>query len=398
MRSSKTISLNCSTTTTRLTNKKRKQPKKTFSDEGLFLWNQEVKRTIFIKFNTAQFMKKHFQILVVVVTLILLSSTIFSCEKANSNGKNKTATKKAKVDSLKKAKRMLLDTVDYKKRITVLSNGDTTGKWTVKTVYPLTGALLPYKRIIAFYGNLYSKRMGILGELPKDEMLKKLQEEVALWKAADTTLETVPALHYIAVTAQGKNGSGNNYRLRMPFKQIDTVMAWAKEIDALVFLDIQVGHSTVKDEITMLTDYLKLPNVHLGIDPEFSMKNGEIPGSKIGTMSSDDINDAIAFLTTVVKENNLPPKVLIVHRFTKKMITDYDKITPTPQVQVVIDMDGFGSKELKRATWLRTIYPEPVQFTGFKLFYKNDTEGKNEMYTPQELLQFTPKPIYIQYQ
>ena len=99
------------------------------------------------------------------------------------------------------------------------------------TSHPLPGALLPYKRIIAFYGNLYSKRMGILGELPKTEMLNKLKEEVALWKAADSTVETVPALHYIAVTAQGKNGSGSNYRLRMPFKQIDTVMAWAKEID-----------------------------------------------------------------------------------------------------------------------------------------------------------------------
>jgi hypothetical protein len=61
-------------------------------------------------------------------------------------------------------------------------------------------------------------------------------------------------------------------------------------------------------------------------------------------------------------------------------------------------MDGFGSKELKKATWMRTIYPEPVQFTGFKLFYKNDNEGNATMYTPQELLQFTPKPIYIQYQ
>ena len=157
--------------------------------------------------------------------------------------------------------------------------------------------------------------------------------------------------HYIAVTAQGKNGSGSNYRLRMPFKQIDTVMAWAKEIDALVFLDVQVGHSTVKEEIATLTDYLKLPNVHLGIDPEFSMKGGEVPGAKIGTMSATDINDAIDFLTTLVTENNLPPKVLVVHRFTKKMITDYDQIKPTAQVQVVIDMDGFGSKELKTVSY-----------------------------------------------
>ena len=60
-----------------------------------------------------------------------------------------------------------IDTADYNKRMLALSNGDTTGKWPVKTPYPLPGALLPYNRIIAFYGNLYSKRMGILGELTK---------------------------------------------------------------------------------------------------------------------------------------------------------------------------------------------------------------------------------------
>jgi hypothetical protein len=343
-------------------------------------------------------MKKYFRLSSVFIVLMMVQILTISCEKATPNSKGKTMPKKAKVDSLKIAKITSIDTADYNKRMIALSNGDSSGKWPTKSPYPLPGALFPYTRIIAFYGNLYSKRMGILGELPKEEMLKKLQEEVALWRTADSTVTTIPALHYIAVTAQGKNGSGSNYRLRMPFKQIDTIMSWAKSIDGLVFLDIQVGHSTVKEEIKMLTKYLKLPNVHLGIDPEFSMKNGEIPGSKIGTMSSVDINDAITFLATLVKENNLPPKVLIVHRFTKKMITDYKKIKPSPEVQVVIDMDGFGSKELKRATWLRTIYPEPVQFTGFKLFYKNDNKGANKMYSPQELLKFKPKPIYIQYQ
>jgi len=124
-----------------------------------------------------------------------------------------------------------------------------------------------------------------------------LQEEVAQWQAADPATHTIPALHYIAVTAQGSPGKGNMYRLRMPFNQVDTIMSWAAEINALVFLDVQVGHSTVKQEVPELEKYLKLPNVHLGIDPEFSMKGGERPGSKIGTFSADDINDAIDFLS-----------------------------------------------------------------------------------------------------
>ena len=324
-----------------------------------------------------------------------------SCDRAKATDAHieKTKNKTAQPVPVPETNVSTIDTLDYNQRILALSNNDKSGKWPVKNLpYPLPGAILPYNRIIAFYGNIYSKRMGILGELPKEEMLKKLKEEVAKWQAADTAIKTIPALHYIAVTAQGSPGKANLYRLRMPFKQIDTIMDWAKSIDALVFLDIQVGHSSVKSEVAALEKYLKLPNVHLGIDPEFSMKDGRVPGSKIGHFYSDDINDAIEILTGLVRKNKLPPKVLVVHRFTQGMVKEYKKIKITPEVQIVMDMDGFGSKVLKKSTYSRYIYREPVQFTGFKLFYKNDNKNDWQMYTPEELLKLTPKPIYIQYQ
>ena len=304
------------------------------------------------------------------------------------------------LDTAVKTSVLPIDTADYNRRMFALSNHDKSGRWPVKKkVYPLAGAILPYNRIVAFYGNLFSKRMGILGELPKKEMLKKLKGEVAKWQAADVNIPVIPALHYIAVTAQGANGNKIRHRLRMPFRQIDTILSWAKPIHALVFLDIQVGHSSVKEEVTSLEKYFKLPNVHLGIDPEFSMKNGEIPGTKIGTFTADDINDAITFLAKIVRENKLPPKVLVVHRFTRRMVTDYERIKIVPEVQVVMNMDGFGDKILKKSTYIDYIFREPVQFTGFKLFYKNDTRNNsNGLYTPEELLLFKPKPIYIQYQ
>ena len=334
-----------------------------------------------------------------ILNIFFLSSLLFVSSCNNSKAKDIKTVKKTVVSTSKpEIASAIIDTADYNKRMLALSNNDTTGKWPVKTPYPLPGAILPYNRIIAFYGNLYSKRMGILGELPKNEMLKKLQSEVTKWQKADSTIKAIPALHYIAITAQGSPGKANLHRMRMPFKQIDTIMNWAKSINALVFLDIQVGHSSVKEEAATLEPYLKLPNVHLGIDPEFSLKNGEIPGTKIGTFTADDINDAIDILVKIVRGNNLPPKVLIVHRFTQGMVTNYKKIKKVPEVQIVMDMDGFGSKVLKRSTYLRYIYKEPVQFTGFKLFYKNDNKNGWQMYTPEELLKFTPKPIYIQYQ
>jgi hypothetical protein len=241
--------------------------------------------------------------------------------------------------------------------------------------------------------------MGVLGEYPRKEMLAKLKEEVARWQKADTTVNVIPALHYIVTTAQGYPGKGDKYRLRMPFKEIDKVLDMAKEINAEVFLDVQVGHSTLKEELPLLEPYLKMPNVHLGIDPEFSMKGGQKPGAAIGTFDAADVNYAAGLLENIVKENNLTPKILVLHRFTKAMVTNYNQIKLRPEVQVIMDMDGWGAQARKINTYKQFIYKEPVQFTGFKLFYKNDfREPKSRIMTPEEVLNLKPKPVYIQYQ
>ena len=339
-------------------------------------------------------------ILPVISLLFFINISCNSSQSAPEKGlKDSIAKKEDAIEKGKVYQKKTIDTALYNKLMVNLANHDTTGKWPVKTLYPLPGAVLPFHRIVAFYGNLYSKRMGILGELPKNEMLKKLKQEVNYWQAADSSIPVIPALHYIAVTAQGSPGKDGKHRMRMPSSQIDTIMNWANEIDGLVFLDIQVGLSSVHDEVPPLEKYLKLPQVHLGIDPEFSMKNGSVPGKKIGTFNADDINAAIDDLASYVKKYNLPPKILIVHRFTQGMLTNYKAIKKVPEVQIVMDMDGWGDKILKRSTYLRYIYGEPVEFTGFKLFYKNDTKtGIGQLYTPKELLKFIPKPIYIQYQ
>jgi hypothetical protein len=294
---------------------------------------------------------------------------------------------------------VLIDTAEYRKKITYMLNGDSSGKWPADNVVPRDGAILPFKRVIAYYGNLYSTRMGILGELPKPQMFAKLKQEVAKWEAADPNTPVVPALHYIAVTAQGSPGSAGKYRLRMPFKQIDTVLKWAAEINAIVFLDIQVGLSTIQQELPEFEKYLKMPNVHMGIDPEFSMKGGQAPGKAIGTYDAADINFAIDYMGKIVKENNLPPKILVVHRFTQGMVTNYKQIKKTPEVQIVMHMDGWGEPAKKINTYKTFIHREPVQFTGFKLFYKNDLKrAPNVMMTPEQLVKLKPMPVYIQYQ
>jgi hypothetical protein len=185
----------------------------------------------------------------------------------------------------------------------------------------------------------------------------------------------------------------------MPNKEIDKVMSMAAEIDALVFLDIQVGLSNLREEIPVIEKYLQLPNVHLGIDPEFSMKGGQRPGTVIGTFDAGDINYATQYLKELVQKNNLPPKMLVIHRFTQNMVREYKSIKKHPEVQIIVDMDGWGAPARKINTYKQFVYGEPIQFTGFKLFYKNDLkEPPHRMLTPAELLKLKPVPMYIQYQ
>ena len=87
--------------------------------------------------------------------------------------------------------------------------------WPPKMPTSLPGSILPTKRIIAFYGNPLSKRMGILGEFETDDMLQRLDREVAEWNRLDPSHPVQPALHLIAVVAQGDAGTDGKYRARM---------------------------------------------------------------------------------------------------------------------------------------------------------------------------------------
>lgn len=291
------------------------------------------------------------------------------------------------------------DTAQYNRLLLYLVHGKPSGTWPVKAPYPVSGALLPYHRIVAYYGNFYARGMGILGQLTEEEIIKQLLKEAENWQRADTVIPVIPAIHYVAVTAQGEPGKGAKYRLRMPASEIDKALALARQLKGILFLDVQVGHSTLQEELPPLADYLQQPDVHLGIDPEYSMKDGSVPCTKIGTYDAADINYASAYLADLVRKYHLGPKILVVHRFTKEMVTNYKSIVTRPEVQIVMDMDGFGFPAKKRNSYQQAIVNEPVQFTGFKLFYQFDlSDDYKEIMQPKDVLALYPSPIYIQYQ
>jgi hypothetical protein len=277
------------------------------------------------------------------------------------------------------------------------SGSDLDSLWPPKMPAPLPGSILPGKRVIAYYGNPLSKRMGILGEFETEDMLRRLDAEVAAWNKLDPAHPVQPALHLIAVVAQGAPGRDKKYRLRMDSTLIEKVYGWARRKNAILFLDVQVGHSTLQSELPFLERFLKRPEVHLGIDPEFSMKDGVTkPGKRIGTFDAADINYATRYLAGLVDQHKLPPKILVVHRFTRKGVTNTPLIKLDPRVQFVMHMDGFGAPWLKRDSYYSYIKKEPVQFAGWKQFTK--AKNDNPTTSREEILRLWPQPIYIQIQ
>ncbi len=342
------------------------------------------------------FMKKHL-IYIILISFISLYGCVRKSESASSEKNDKEYQEKS---SGEKEKKETVVSPTYDQKLKAIANGDSTGLWPVKRQpYPLKGAILPFKRIVAYYGNLYSKRMGILGEYPPKELWIRLNAEVKAWEKADPSTPVQPAIHYIAVVAQGYPGKDGKYRARMPQSQIDSALSIAKMGNAIVFLDVQVGLSNLRNEVPLLEKYLKMPHVHLAIDPEFSMKEGNRPGTKIGSFDASDVNYCSDYLAKLVRENNLTPKILIVHRFTQAMVKNSKNIALHPEVQIVMNMDGWGEPSLKYSSYHDYIKTQPVQFTGFKLFYKNDLKkAPHRMLTPPELMRLKPQPIYIQYQ
>ena len=259
---------------------------------------------------------------------------------------------------------------------------------------PLAGALLPEYRIVAYYGHPHDSNMGIVGEMPLDELTEKLRKQADAFEAADPSRPVVPALELIATVAQRDPQFDGTYILDTDHETLREYIDYAAEHDLLVILDLQIGRGTVALEIEKVRDLLERPNVHLALDPEFAIAEGETPGDHIGSLSAESIAYAQQVLAEISAEQGIPPKLLIVHQFREDMISEKDQLGPMPGVQLVIDADGFGEPELKTFVYNYLVRDEPVEFGGIKLFYSQDSP----LMKPREILDLVPAPDVIIYQ
>ena len=247
--------------------------------------------------------------------------------------------------------------------------------------------------LVTWYGNPWSGRMGILGRLAGDALADGLRRQASAY-ASVSGKPVIPAYELVAVVAQPLPGRDGRYRRRESREVIDRMLREARAAGFKLILDVQTGRSTVLSELTHLAPYLQEPDVYLALDPEFSMGTDGVPGRRIGEMRASEVNDAIAFLEQLQERYQLPPKVLIVHQFTTGMLPDKEKIWKSSVVDVVLAADGFGSPALKRNTYGAVLRQHSLAFSGFKLFYIQDTD----LLKPSQVMALTPPPAVIIYQ
>ena len=254
--------------------------------------------------------------------------------------------------------------------------------------------ILPDSRIIAYYGHPFDESMGVLGLYDPEELLAQLQDQARAYERADPDRPVTMAFELIASVAQPEPGPDGTLLLYTDHDTLRDYVEFTQANDLLLILDIQIGRTTVDEDMALLEEFLIEPNVHLAIDPEFAMGPDQLPSDAIGSIDADDINYAQEELARIVEEHSLPPKVLIVHRFTDGMISDADDIDEVEDVQFVLDFDGFGDPVSKQAGYGLYANQDSVEFTGIKLFYDLD----QPLMQPQEVIDLNPPPDFVMYQ
>jgi hypothetical protein len=249
--------------------------------------------------------------------------------------------------------------------------------------------------VIAYYGYPGNTGLGVLGELAiPDEIGRKLTALAESYDAVNGSRSAVGGLHLIAAVAQDSPGPDGSHLYRMPGELIEQYIAVAEQYDFVVFLDLQIGTSDVASEVEHVLPYLRHPRVHLALDPEWTMAPGVTPGTTIGSMDGSAIDAAQRALQQIVDETGVPSKILVVHQFTERMITNKAAIQDMPGVDLVIDMDGFGAREVKLHHYQLYVVDDGAEHGGIKLFIDEDVD----IFQPEEVEQIVPQPDYIQYQ
>src|SRR3954451_12509108 len=267
----------------------------------------------------------------------------------------------------------------------------TTAKAAAPVQLPRGGrTLLPRKRIVAFYGAPQDTELGALGIGSPAHAARRLERVAAPYRHLGRPV--LPAMELLADVANADPGQDGLYMSRQPDKVIRRYLDAARAHKMLLILDIQPGHAGFFGEVTHLEKWLNEPDVSLALDPEWHTPGG-VPGQIIGSVDAREVNAVSFWLERLIKRRNLPQKLLLVHRFTPGMIKG--TVKPRRRVAVTINVDGFGTRVVKRAKYQSFAHQHARGINdGFKLFFKEDTR----IFRPRQLRAFRPVPDVVVYE
>lgn len=250
--------------------------------------------------------------------------------------------------------------------------------------------------VVAYYGNPHSTRMGILGEGPLGEIGPKLKAMSAEYDAANGDDGVISAFHLIYGTVHADADVG----ILSDDKVLEFIQ-YGMRNNIIVVLDHQLGKYSVEHSMKRMLPWLQYPNVHLAIDPEWSTTN---PGKEIGSIPASDVNLAMKMMQDYLVEHKIKQrKMLMVHQFHYRMITNRETVDPKPfdRVDLIHNADGFGLRTVKLDTYRFIARMDNMPLKGFKLFFPKSwkTEGFDKpLMSPAEVMGLNPRPIFINYQ
>ena len=252
--------------------------------------------------------------------------------------------------------------------------------------------------ILAFYGHPVAKRMGILGRYPKDELTEKLSALAEEYRAESGGRNIVKAFYIIYGTVQpeGKILTMDQINRALLTEWIE----YAAERGILIFLDHQIGMYDPVESLALMFPYLKYPNVHLALDPEWRTTK---PMLEFGCVTADEINRAQQAMQDYILNNNIEgDRMLLIHQFREVMIRNRADIRADFEyVRLIHCMDGVGTPKEKLDTYRFNALAKNMPVKAFKLFYDFKLPGvlvDTPLLTPKEVYALDPRPVVIMYQ
>ncbi|SNU00968.1 hypothetical protein SAMN06298212_10585 [Ruaniaceae bacterium KH17] len=287
--------------------------------------------------------------------------------------------------------------------VIVVGDVDKNFAWRLATAR--TGVLLPTGTqlaapdvlYVALYGHPSGGALGVLGEQNVPDTIKRAEQHAKPYRDL-VDVPVVPALEIIATVASAGAGSDGNYSAESDISVLTPLIDAAGEAGMYVVIDLQPGRTDFLTQAKEYEELLLRPYVGLALDPEWRLKKDQVHLTQIGQVRTSEVNEVVTWLADLTRENALPQKILILHSFQNRMITDIQDLdTSRSELAIVMHVDGQGAQGAKQNTWnaLHNYAPN-IDLWGWKNFYDEDTP---KMLTPkQTIANVTPQPIFISYQ